>query len=327
VRSEGKGFAFGIASELDAMKTLKRTIADWRLRTRALELGRRTLVMGVVNITADSFSDGGLFVDPEAAVAHALELLDEGADILDLGAESTRPGSRAGGASDTASAPAVSADEEQLRLLPVLAGILAARPEAIVSVDTYKAATARAVLAAGAEIVNDVSGFEWDTEMAAVCAEAGCGGVVMHTRGRPDAWRTQLQLAPDELLATVRGGLAASLATAARAGVAPESIVLDPGYGFGKRFDENYAMLARQAELLALGRPLLAGVSRKSFLGRTLAPLYGGQSAAVEARETASIAALVTAILHGASIVRVHAVRPAVEAALIADAVLMARTE
>jgi dihydropteroate synthase len=309
------------------MKTLKRTIADWRLRTRALELGRRTLVMGVVNITADSFSDGGLFVDPEAAVAHALELLDEGADILDLGAESTRPGSRAGGASDTASAPAVSADEEQLRLLPVLAGILAARPEAIVSVDTYKAATARAVLAAGAEIVNDVSGFEWDTEMAAVCAEAGCGGVVMHTRGRPDAWRTQLQLAPDELLATVRGGLAASLATAARAGVAPESIVLDPGYGFGKRFDENYAMLARQAELLALGRPLLAGVSRKSFLGRTLAPLYGGQSAAVEARETASIAALVTAILHGASIVRVHAVRPAVEAALIADAVLMARTE
>jgi dihydropteroate synthase len=307
------------------MKTFNRAITEWRLRTRTIELGRRTLVMGVVNITPDSFSDGGLFVDSETAVAHALRLLDEGAEILDLGAESTRPGSRAGGVADTA--PAVSADEEQARLLPVLEGILAARPEAIVSVDTYKAATARAALVAGAEIVNDVSGFQWDAAMAAVCAKARCGVVLMHTRGRPEEWRTQAQLAPDELRATVRNGLAASLAVAARAGVVAGSIVLDPGYGFGKRFDENYALLARQAELLALGRPLLAGVSRKSFLGHTLAPLYGGQSAAVEARETAGIAALVAAILQGASIVRVHAVRPAVEAALIADAVLMARIE
>jgi dihydropteroate synthase len=304
------------------MKSLKRTIVEWRLRSRTIELGQRTLVMGVVNITPDSFSDGGLFVDPEAAVTHALELLDEGAEILDLGAESTRPGSRVGSAA--ASAPAVSAEEEQARLLPVLEGILAARPEAIVSVDTYKATTARAALAAGAEIVNDVSGFQWDAEMAAICAEANCGVVLMQTRGRPEAWRTLPQLAPDELLATVRGGLEASLAAAARAGVASESIVLDPGYGFGKRFDENYALLARQAELLSLGRSLVAGVSRKSFLGHTLTSLYGQQSAAVEARETASIAALVAAILYGASIVRVHAVRPAVEAALIADAVLRA---
>ena len=316
-----------MANEPKEMKPFTRTIAKWRLRTRTLELGSRTLIMGVVNITPDSFSDGGLFVDPEAAVAHALELMDEGAEILDLGAESTRPGSRAGGTSGTLSAPAVSADEEQARLLPVLEGILAARPEAIVSVDTYKAATARAALAAGAEIVNDVSGLQWDAGMAAACAEAHCGVVLMHTRGRPEEWRTQAQLAADELLATVRGGLAASLAAAARAGVAPEAIVLDPGYGFGKRFDENYALLARQAELLSLGRPLLAGVSRKSFQGRTLAPLYGGQDAAVEACETASMAALVAAILHGASIVRVHAVRPAVEAALIADAVLLARPE
>jgi dihydropteroate synthase len=306
------------------MTSFTRTIAQWRLRTRTLELGGSTLIMGVVNVTPDSFSDGGLFVDPEAAVAHALRLLDEGADILDLGAESTRPGSRAGGAAGTPSAPAVSAEDEQTRLLPVLEGILAARPQAIVSVDTYKAATARAALAAGAEIVNDVSGLQWDTEMAAVCAELKCGAALMHTRGRPEEWRTQPQLAPDDLLTTVRGGLAASLAAAARAGVAPESIVLDPGYGFGKRFDENYVLLARQAELLSLGRPLLAGVSRKSFLGHTLAPLYGGQSASVEARETASIAALVAVILHGASIVRVHAVRPAVEAALIADAIFRA---
>jgi dihydropteroate synthase len=312
------------------MKSFERTISDWRLRTRTLELGRRTLVMGVVNITPDSFSDGGLFLSPEAAVAHALQLLDEGADILDLGAESTRPGSRAGGAAGSEFAPAVSTEEEQARLLPVVEGILVARPEEIVSVDTYKAATARAALAAGAEIVNDVSGLRWDPEMGAACADSGCGVVLMHTRGRPEEWHEQPQLAPDELLATVRSGLAESLAAAAQAGIAMESIVLDPGYGFGKRLDENYALLARQAELLSLGRPLLAGLSRKSFLGRTLAPLHAGTTpnadsvpfAPVKAREAASIAALVAAILYGASIVRVHAVRPAVEAALIVDAVL-----
>ncbi|MGA7110293.1 MAG: dihydropteroate synthase [Terracidiphilus sp.] len=297
-----------------------RTIHDWRLRTRRMELGLRTLIVGVVNITPDSFSDGDSFVAPDAAVTRGLELLDDGADILDLGAESTRPGSNAGGV-----APAVSAEEEQARLLPVVEGILKARPEAVLSVDTYKAATARAALAAGAEIVNDISGFTWDREMPAVCAEAGCGVILMHTRGRPDEWRTQAQLEPEPLLALIRAGLEASLATAARAGIAADAVVIDPGYGFGKRFGENFSLLARQAELLAVGRPLLAGLSRKSFLGHALAPLYGGQSAPVEARETASVAALVAAILHGASLVRVHAVRPAVEAAQIADAILAAR--
>jgi dihydropteroate synthase len=155
-----------------------------------------------------------------------------------------------------------------------------------------------------------------------VCAECKAGVVLMHTRGRPEEWRAQPQLAPGELLAAVRGGLAASLDAAAQAGISVDSIVLDPGYGFGKRFGENYSLLARQAELLSLGRPLLAGVSRKSFLGHALAPLYGGKDAPVEARENASLAALVAAILNGASIVRVHAVRLAVEAALIADAIL-----
>jgi dihydropteroate synthase len=296
---------------------MARALTTWRLRTRSLELGRRTLMMGVVNITPDSFSDGGAFLDPDAAVAHALQLLSEGADILDLGAESTRPGSKAGGAE-----AAVSAEEEQARLLPVVEGILRARPEAILSVDTYKAATARAALAARAEIINDVSGLTWDPELAAVCAEFRAGVVLMHTRGRPDEWGAQPALAPDALLAEVRRGLSASLAAAAAAGIAPEAVVLDPGYGFGKRFDENYALLARQQEFLALGRPLLAGVSRKSFLGHTLAPLYGGSNAPVTARENASLAALTVAILHGASIVRVHAVRAAVEAARIADAIV-----
>ena len=191
-----------------------------------------------------------------------MQCIEEGADLLDLGAESTRPGSGAGGAD-----AAVSAAEEQARLLPVLEGIFKTLPHAVVSVDTYKAETARAALQAGAEIINDVSGFAWDPKMAAVCAEFGAGVVLMHTRGRPEEWSAQPQLAPDALLAMVREGLTASLAAACRAGIAPEAIVLDPGYGFGKRFEENYALLARQAELLALGRPLLAGLSRKSFLG------------------------------------------------------------
>jgi dihydropteroate synthase len=315
---------------LSEANEFRRIVVNWQLRTRTLELGRRTLVMGVVNITPDSFSDGGSFLDPDAAVAHALELLEEGADLLDLGAESTRPGSRvssraggvgAGSLACAASAPAVSAEEEQARLLPVLEGILKARPETIVSVDTYKAATARAALAAGAEIINDVSGLAWDSKLAGVCAEAGCGVVLMHTRGRPEEWAAQAQLEPHELLETVQTGLRASLDKATAAGIVAEAIVLDPGYGFGKRGGENFALLARQAELLRLGRPLLAGVSRKSFLGRALAPLYGGKTAPVETRETASIAAMVAAILIGASVVRVHAVRSAVEAALVADEV------
>jgi len=309
----------GAESYHRGMERKARSTERWRLRGRSLELGVRTQVMGVVNITPDSFSDGGLFLDSEKAVCYALRLLDEGADLLDLGAESTRPGSNAGG-----SEAAVSAEVEQARLLPVLEGILKARPDAVISVDTYKAATARAALNAGAEIINDVSGFTWDPSLAQVCAEFGAGVVLMHSRGRPEEWRTQPQLEPDVLIAMVRDGLTASLDAARRAGIAEDCIVLDAGYGFGKRFDENYSLLARQNELLALGRPLLAGLSRKSFLGHTLAELYGRKSAPVEARESVSIAALTAAILNGASIVRVHEVRGAVEAARIADAVVRA---
>ncbi len=298
---------------------VKRTITNWCLRTRSLELGRRTLVCGVVNITPDSFSDGGSFLHPEAALARCMQCLEEGADLIDLGAESTRPGSNAGGTH-----PAVNADEEQRRLLPVLEGILHTRPGALLSVDTYKAATARAALAAGAEIINDVSGFTWDPAIAEVCAEFGAGVVLTNTRGRPEEWRGQPQFEGDALIRMVRDGLAASLASSERAGVVREAIVLDPGYGFGKRSSENYALLARQGQLLELGRPLLAGLSRKSFLGHTLAPLFGGESAPINERENGSLAAMTAAILNGASIVRVHEVRPAAEAARIADAILSA---
>lgn len=275
--------------------------------------------MGVVNITPDSFSDGGSFLDPDKAIAHALRMLDEGADLIDLGAESTRPGSNAGGAQ-----PSVSATDEQNRLLPVVEGILKTMPHAVLSVDTYKTSTARATLAAGAEIINDVSGFSWDPGIARVCAEFRAGVVLAHTRGRPDEWRAQPTLEPEPLLRTVRDGLAMSLDSARRAGIPDESVVLDPGYGFGKRFRENFALLARQAELLTLGRPLLAGLSRKSFLGHALAPLFGGEDAPVDERENAGLTAMTAAILNGASIVRMHKVRPAVEAARIADAIFAA---
>ena len=302
------------------MRSSGRICTEWKLRTRSLELGRRTLVMGVVNITPDSFSDGGNFLEPDAAIAQALLLIEEGADILDLGAESTRPGAQAGDVGKSA----VNAEQEQARLIPVLEGLRRAAPDAVISVDTYKSSTARAALRAGAEIINDVSGFGWDEEMPAACGETGCGVVLMHTRGRPEDWRRQEKLDAENLLEAVRQGLSESLDVARQAGIAAESVVLDPGYGFGKKFDENYMLLARQGELLALGRPLLAGVSRKSFLGHSLASLHGGRQAPVEARETASIAALVTAVLHGASIVRVHNVRPAVEAVRIVDAVFEA---
>ncbi len=295
----------------------------WQLRTQSLALGPRTLVMGILNLTPDSFSGDGIRQVAgggrvECAVSHAIKLLDEGAALLDLGGESTRPGSGA------ASERAVSADEEQGRILPTIEALLRERPEAILSVDTYRAATARAAMAAGVEIVNDVSGLLWDPAMAETCAGAGCGVVLTHTRGRPDEWRTLAPLAPEEVLPLVREGLRERLGAAEKAGIAAERIVLDPGYGFGKAFDANYALLRDQSLLLALRRPLLAGVSRKSFLGRTLGRLYGSLDVPPGLREHATTAASVAAVLHGASLLRVHAVRPAVEAAAIADAILLA---
>jgi dihydropteroate synthase len=310
----------------DSQTLSRRVSSRWQWRNGAMQLGSRTRIMGIVNITPDSFSDGGQFQNPDRAADHALRLLDEGADVLDLGAESTRPGSYAGD-TDTAT---VSASQEQDRLLPVLEKIMASFPDALISVDTYKAVTARAAIAAGAQIVNDVSGLTWDRAMAATCAELRCGVVLMHTRGKPDAWKTQPPLKHEEVLPLVREGLSVSLTTAIDAGISNDAIVLDPGYGFGKRLDENYALLAKQSELLTLGRPLLAGLSRKSFLSRTLAHTQSPEAflldekQASRSRETASIAAIVASILAGASIVRVHSVRSAIEAAAIADAVLAA---
>ena len=292
------------------MAFVRRPAATWQLRTRSLALGSRTLIMGILNVTPDSFSDGGIFKEREAAVEHALAMLEAGADIIDVGGESTRPG-----------AAVLDPETERARVIPIIEGILRARSDAIVSVDTYKSATAQAAVAAGAEIVNDVSAFAWDPDMAAACARLRCGVVLMHTRGRPHEWRTQPRLKEEEVVPLVRCGLNKALENATAAGVDRARIVLDPGYGFGKAYDSNYPLLAHLDDLLSLGQPLLAGVSRKSFLARTLAGSTGAD-VPMHARDNATIAATTAAILAGASIVRVHDVRPAVQAAKIADAIL-----
>ncbi len=288
-----------------------RAVFQWSLGTRTLELGKRTLIMGIVNVTPDSFSDGGLYLDSEKATTHATQLLDEGADIIDIGGESTRPGAKI----------AVSAEEEVGRVLPVITALKKLRPDAVISIDTYKASMARAAVAEGAEIVNDVSGLRWDPLMRRTIAEVKCGAVLMHMRGRPEEWRTLPP--PGDIVLLVKRELREWAEAAVLAGVRRERIALDPGFGFGKNFEQNYPLLAHFQELQSLGFPLVAGTSRKSFLGRTLAK--DGKDAAVADRLYGNLAAHTALILKGAHILRTHDVKAAVEAARVADAILEAR--
>jgi dihydropteroate synthase len=275
--------------------------------------------MGVLNVTPDSFSDGGNFLEPQQAIRHGLRLLDEGADILDVGGESTRPGTViALGAADSA----VDEEEELRRVMPVVEGIRKCRPDSVLSVDTYKAGVARRALEAGAEIVNDVSALLWDSHMAGVCADLRCGVVLMHTRGKPVEWRN-LPVEAD-VSTLVSHDLANRAQVALSSGIARQNIVLDPGFGFGKRYEENYPLLANLDRLQRLGFPVLAGTSRKSFVGSTVSKRRGGEEAKVTDRLYGSLAAMTASILLGAHIVRVHDVAPAVDAAAIADEVLAA---
>jgi dihydropteroate synthase len=284
-----------------------RAIFQWNLGTRVLELGRRTLIMGVVNVTPDSFSDGGAYIDAEKAVVRAEQLLDEGATIIDVGGESTRPGSEV-----------VTEEEERRRVLPVIRDLKRRRPLAVVSVDTYKAAVARAAVEVGAEVVNDVGGFRWDAKMAKTLAELKVGAVLMHARGKPEEWKALPPIGDPVLM--VKRDLRQWAETATLAGIKRDRLVLDPGFGFGKRFEENYPMLAHFGELQQMGFPLLAGVSRKSFVGRALA--RDAKDAPVEERLYGTLAAETALILKGAHIIRTHDVRFALEAARMADAIV-----
>jgi len=301
---------------------------QWDLGYRSLPLGERTLVMGVLNVTPDSFSDGGQFFSPGSAIAHGLALLDEGADILDIGGESTRPGTPVEAGHSPSLAGVVSADEELARVLPVIEAIKRERPSAILSIDTYKARVARLAIDAGVEIVNDVSGFTWDADMADTIAQRPCGAILMHTRGLPHEWRTQPPA--EDIVSLVRDELRARLSDTLDHGISRRAIVLDPGFGFGKNLDENYPLLAHLADFHLFGFPLLVAVSRKGFLAHTVSTrlaeleLNTNPPLPAAARENATLAAIVAAALGGAHIVRVHTVRPAVEALSIADAILRA---
>src|SRR5262249_23868715 len=271
-----------------------------------------TLVMGILNVTPDSFSDGGKFLSRDHAVGHALQMLDEGADILDIGGESTRPGARVGESG-------ISAQEELGRVLPVIEDILRERPESLISVDTYKAEVARIAVNAGVEIINDVSALRWDPLMPTTVADLGCGVILMHTRGRPEEWRS-LPESPD-IVAEVKRDLRAWSQAALAAGIVRDRMVIDPGFGFGKSFEQNYPLLARLGDLNELGLPILAGTSRKSFIGRPLG--HDGKDLPPEERLNGTLATVTASVLQGAHMVRVHDVKPAVEAVKVADEILL----
>jgi dihydropteroate synthase len=279
------------------------TIRQWKLARRSLPYGESTLVMGVLNITPDSFSDGGQFLATEDAVAHAVQMISEGADIIDIGGESTRPGSAL-----------VSAAEEMQRVIPVIERLANEAPVPI-SIDTTKASVARAAIEAGAEIVNDISALRFDPSIADEVAKAGAGLVLMHSRGTP---QTMQQLPPVEnILTEVIAGLSDSVNIARQRGVNHESIAIDPGIGFGKTGEQNVELIARLDQIAhAFAEyPLMIGTSRKSFIGKLLNNAPAGQ------RLYGTIASVAASVLRGAHIVRVHDVKAAVEAVRVIDTI------
>lgn len=277
---------------------MARKIIFWKLKERELKLGERTLLMGVLNVTPDSFSDGGKYQDPDRAFARAIQMEEQGADIIDAGAESTRPGSTP-----------ISAAEELRRLVPVMKR-LRGRLGIPVSVDTYKAEVAERALEHGAEIINDPSGLTLDPQLAKTVVQHDAGLILNHMRGRPETW-AKLPPLPD-VMGTIIRDLEATVNRARSAGVDRSRIVLDPGLGFGKRKEQNSEILARLPELARLELPLMAGPSRKAFLA---------QETENETR-FATAAAVTAAVLGGAHIVRVHDVAEMRAAVQIADEVL-----
>ena len=274
---------------------------------RELTIGERTLVMGILNITPDSFSDGAQFFSTDAGLAHARQMIAEGADVIDIGGESTRPG-----------ATLISPEEELERVLPVIEALV--KETAIpISIDTTKSMVARAALAAGASIVNDISALRFDYHIADEVAKAGAGLVLMHSRGTP---ATMQRLPPAaDIISEVIHSLGSSIAMAERRGVARESIVIDPGIGFSKTFDQNIELIAKLDQLSAAfpDLPIMIGTSRKAFLGHLLRD-SDGNPAPVDQRLPATLASITAAILHGAHIVRVHDVKETVKTIRVSDA-------
>jgi dihydropteroate synthase len=276
-------------------------MAQGDMRVGSLVFGPDPVLMGILNVTPDSFSDGGEFLEPDRAVARAEALLDEGAQIVDVGGESTRPGS-----------DPVSPEEELRRVMPVVQGILAARPESVVSVDTFRPSTAEAVLDAGVRLINDVTALG-DPRMTGLVAERGCSVVLMHMKGEPKSMQRNPRY--EDVVREVRDFLAGRSECAVRAGIAEGNIILDPGIGFGKTHAHNLALLNHLDSLVELGFPILVGASRKSFLGKTV------DSDFPKDRLFGTVAANVMAYERGASFFRVHDVRANKEALKVAAAI------
>lgn len=295
-----------LAAELQSVLTnAVATPKFWRTAHRELPLAR-PLIMGILNVTPNSFSDGNCFLDPERAVERAFEMAGQGADIIDIGGESTRPG-----------ATPVDSAEELGRVMSVLHKLAGKIPCAI-SIDTWKSSVARAALAAGADIINDISGFTFDPDMAALAANTGAGAVLMHTRGRPD--NMQQNTSYTDLMTEVVQGLGNSVRTAVEAGVERERLVVDPGIGFGKDSNGNLEILRRLRECTGMGLPVLIGTSRKAFIGKTL-------SRDINERIYGTAATVALAVANGASILRVHDVLEMRDVADMAHAIITANYE
>jgi len=273
----------------------------WKVKNREVVLGKKTLLMGILNVTPDSFSDGGMYQTKEQAVKRAMEMIDEGVDIIDVGGESTRP-----------FADFIPAEEEKRRIIPVIEEIRKRNPEILISVDTYKADTATAALTAGADIVNDISGLTFDEGMKDVVARHNAGLIVMHTRGKPQDMQKDTNY--EDFMEEVLGSLSNSITMAVQAGVSRDNIVVDPGIGFGKAFEHNLFILKNLVEFSIFGLPILIGPSRKSFIGKIT-----GKDAAF--RDEGTMAAIAIGIANGAHIVRVHDVKKAKDIVLVADAI------
>lgn len=276
-------------------------LREWKLAHRSLSYGERTLIMGVLNVTPDSFSDGGLFLSPDQAVEHALRMIDDGADIIDVGGESTRPGSEF-----------VSQAEEMRRVIPVIES-LATKVDVPISIDTTKRSVARAALQAGAAVVNDISGLRFEPELAAEVSEAEAGLLLMHSRGVPKNMQ-QMPWAPD-ILKEVVDGLNQSVSVAEQHGVRRDRIALDPGIGFGKSVEQNCELIAKMDLLVQEfpDFPILIGTSRKSFIGKLL------DGAPADQRLYGTIASIVASVMNGAHMVRVHDVKETIEAIKVAE--------
>ncbi len=272
-----------------------------------LDCSTHTLVMGVVNITPDSFSDGGVHYRAESAIQGGLDMLAAGADIVDMGGESTRPGSLP-----------IEEDEEIRRVKPVIEAVIREEPNAVISIDTRRRAVAETAVKAGAQIINDVSGFRDDPSMIDFAVETGCAVVVMHMLGRPRTMQQEIRY--DTFPEDIYRFFQERIVTLEEAGVAREKIIIDPGIGFGKTFDQNLVLINRLHIFADLGKPLLLGASRKSFIGKILDEPVAAH------RDTGSLAVMTAGILRGAHIVRVHDVPASIQAARVADAVARERT-